>query len=416
MAVLIASPIPEIGCEGIKRSAALDLLQYQETLSANNLRRKNGHSVYGMHIPKYRRNKSKNRAFVEFKKKRCYLPGAFGSAESKTAYAKFIADNIVSKGPVIVPGKRQQTGISVLDLCTQYLAYFKTLHLDDLRGVYANQKYGILPFARAHSHLRADTIGPKHLKEWQKRLADEERSRSYINANISYILKAFRWGAAEELIPASVSQNLYVLPRIRRGETKAKERKKKKPAEQTWVNSVLPHLSPTLQTMLMLQYHTGVRSQSVCMARPSQFTTEDEFLIWCPRHKLEKWGIELVLPLGPRAQLLLVPFLADKTDRWLFVPRGRNSYGKPTRYNSNSYRSALQDGVDRLNAARQKAGLEKLPMWTPHQLRHAKGHMVRDEYGIEAVQAVLGHTRLATSEIYSASRLKLAKLVAKETG
>jgi hypothetical protein len=41
---------------------------------------------------------------------------------------------------------------------------------------------------------------------------------------------------------------------------------------------------------------------------------------------------------------------------------------------------------------------------------------VRNQYGAEAAQAVLGHETLQTTELYSEKRLGLATTVAIETG
>ena len=54
--------------------------------------------------------------------------------------------------------------------------------------------------------------------------------------------------------------------------------------------------------------------------------------------------------------------------------------------------------------------------WTPNQLRHSAGQKVRDKYGLEAAQAVLGHTHAKTTEIYAESNFEIAAKVAREIG
>jgi hypothetical protein len=49
-------------------------------------------------------------------------------------------------------------------------------------------------------------------------------------------------------------------------------------------------------------------------------------------------------------------------------------------------------------------------------LRRAKGHAIRDKFGIEAVAAVLGHASIKAAELYSARSLELAKRIAREVG
>ncbi len=54
--------------------------------------------------------------------------------------------------------------------------------------------------------------------------------------------------------------------------------------------------------------------------------------------------------------------------------------------------------------------------WKPHRLRHAKAQMIRDNYGLEAAQAVLGHSSLTATQIYAKKRLDLAKELAAKCG
>ncbi|MDR3233259.1 MAG: tyrosine-type recombinase/integrase [Planctomycetaceae bacterium] len=45
-----------------------------------------------------------------------------------------------------------------------------------------------------------------------------------------------------------------------------------------------------------------------------------------------------------------------------------------------------------------KAGIE---IWSPNRLRHSAGSKVREKYGLEYAQAVLGHANAKTAEIYA---------------
>jgi len=61
----------------------------------------------------------------------------------------------------------------------------------------------------------------------------------------------------------------------------------------------------------------------------------------------------------------------------------------------------------------KKAGV---PHWTPNQLRHAGGTEVREKFGLEYAQAVLGHSSMNTTEIYAKVSFEKAAKVAKEIG
>lgn len=61
------------------------------------------------------------------------------------------------------------------------------------------------------------------------------------------------------------------------------------------------------------------------------------------------------------------------------------------RYATQPVRVAIQ-------RACEKAGV---PVFTPHQLRHLAGTLVREPYGVDVARALLGHSIASMTEIYS---------------
>jgi site-specific recombinase XerD len=368
-----------------------------------------------MKTPKYRKHSSRDKAFVEWNGARHYFPGKHNSRESTDAYSEFLAKHC---GVVIKkPARPEVRGMSLMSLCATFLATLYEQENGNTRGVYQTYKYALRPLAEEHGHILACDFSPLMLKRWQAKLAEKGLARSYISTCISNIRQTFRWAVSEELLPASVWHALQAVQPLKAGKTPARERRKKKPVPWAWVELLLPMLSPNLRTMVLLQWYSGARSQSVCMARPPQFVQQGDILLWSPRHKTESLGFDLVLPLGPRGQALLAPYLQDQTDRWLFSPRqsaGNRRYHE--RYFSLSYNNCVRSAIQKLNRHLAKENTPPLPLWSVHQLRHAKGHAVRAIYGLEATQAVLGHQQLSTSEVYSAKRLDLAIEVARAMG
>jgi integrase len=368
-----------------------------------------------MKVPKYRKHSTRDRGFVEWKGKRHLLPGSFNSSQSKRAYEDFLKTNcgIVKPAPVLpIPD-----GLTVIGLVNTYLAVLFEQENGDKRSVWGVYKYSLKPFALEYGRELAADFGPLKLKRWQAKLAERELSRAYIDVCVSCVKQTFRWAVSEELIPASVWHGLQSVGSLKGGKSKAKEPVKRQPVPWSWVELVLPEVSPAVRTMLLLQWYTGVRSMSVCHAKPSQFTRDGEFILWRPKHKTERTVGEIVIPLGPRAQAVLAPYLADTTERFLFSPRDTNPhrrYGE--RYTTLAYMQSLRRGIQTLNRKLAAENTPALPHWSPHRLRHSKGHAVRAEFGLEATQAILGHEQIATSEIYSAKRLDLAKEVARRTG
>jgi integrase len=133
--------------------------------------------------------------------------------------------------------------------------------------------------------------------------------------------------------------------------------------------------------------------------------------VWAYRpahHKTEHHGKDRAIYIGPRAQEIL--------RRYLERPAGGNRPGsrgnKPRRYpagqryTNDSLRRAIQRGC-------KKAGV---PLWHPHQLRHARATEIRRELGLEAAQVCLGHSQLAVTELYAEKNERLAATVAKQMG
>jgi len=75
-------------------------------------------------------------------------------------------------------------------------------------------------------------------------------------------------------------------------------------------------------------------------------------------------------------------------------------------YDTHSYRKA----VCRLC---KRAGVE---VWTPNQLRKLAATRVRERYGLDAAQVLLGHSHAQTTEIYAQTNRARVIEIAREQG
>jgi integrase len=57
-----------------------------------------------------------------------------------------------------------------------------------------------------------------------------------------------------------------------------------------------------------------------------------------------------------------------------------------------------------------------VPAWNPLQLRHTAATLIRAKYGLEAAKAILGHSRVETSQLYAERDLGRAEEIMKEIG
>lgn len=379
-----------------------------------------------MKLPKYRRHTSRDKAFIEVDGKRTYLPGAFGSHESRMAYAKLCEAlrsqprRHVSDDRLARPSRREAT---VADVVVAFLTHAKSYYPES-RGSSADEfeccrvvGERLIRFAGL---TPAESFGPLKLKAFRDSLVehrytrgkdDQERrfSRKYINQHLNRARRMFRWAASEELVSSSVWQSLKTVDGLRSGRTEAPDKDKRQPVDWHDVELTLPELSPDLARAVELQWLTGVRPQSIVEAQADQFNLDEK--LWRPRHKNEFRGQDLIVPLGPRAvHLVREQIKCSKSSEFLFCPILSSRRSDPRhslKYTVHTYKQALQ-------RAQKRAGVN--PLWTPHQLRHGRATQVRNAFGLEAAQAVLGHASIDATQIYASRLFDLARRVSDETG
>jgi integrase len=375
-------------------------------------------------LPTYRRHSVRDLGFSQANGKRTYFPGAFGSEESRLAYAKFV-DEIKrqprQRKPTRATFDRPVKGMAtVSDVVVAFTNHAK-IHYPQTRpgvGEYflcKNIGERLIRFAGVQT---AESFGPLKLKAFRDSLLAEvviqgkkekKLSRRYVNAQLSRVRRIFRWAASEELVPESTWTALKSVDGLRAGRTEAPELASKKPVDWSTVKQVLPELSPAIARMVEIQWLTGCRPQSIVAAEASQFDLKKK--IWRPLNKNEWRGQTLVIPLGPRAIKLIKAQIKESEGLpRLFCPirtggRANARYGM--QYTVYSYRQAIQ---------RAQKRLEMSPLWTPHQLRHGRATQIRDRFGLEAAQAVLGHVSIDATQIYASRLFDLARRVLDETG
>jgi integrase len=359
--------------------------------------------------PKYRRHSTRDLGFVEHDGKRIYFAGAYHSAESHEAYREFLK----SQGFITYDAGQEINGAVTLSLlAARFMDYVDASYPSGRKSRGAN----LIGSAKHLLHFSGDDLAvrftPKRLKAFQQWLIERKNklSRRYINDTTANIKFLFKWAVSEELIPVATYQALLTVAGLKRGRTKAKEIPPRRPVTLEHFKATLPKLSATVRVMAQVHWLTGVRSQSLCEARVSQFDRTGKLWLWRPKHKTEHLGHELTVFIGPKAQKLLAPLLdGKKPSDFVFQPknkRGRRSKRYRSFYDPDSYRRAVM----------RAAKLAGVPHWSPHRLRHARGTLVREKHGLEAAQAALGHLRLDTTQLYAQKQLALARMVAETMG
>jgi site-specific recombinase XerC len=82
----------------------------------------------------------------------------------------------------------------------------------------------------------------------------------------------------------------------------------------------------------------------------------------------------------------------------------------------------MTDATERERAeARKRLSVEasewrSMHCWSPNQLRHSRATLLREKFGIEAAQVVLGHSDPKTTLVYAEAQFSKAAEIAKAIG
>lgn len=392
-----------------------------------------------MREPKYRRHTLRDFAFVEFEGRRVRLPGRYNSAKSRAAYHQFIQKHLYepsARDEAEAASIQAKTAadalrggrVTVGGLILAWLDFARTNYPAGHSSEYRNCKHAVTLLATLFGRCAVDEFGPVKLKRVQEAMVVSGSGRNYVNGQLNRIKRMFKWGVSEELVQVNVQQSLLSVSGLREGRTTAKEAERREPADWKDVAPVFEHLPPPVVAMLWLQWYTGARTKSICLATPEQFDRTKESWEWRPRHKSEHLRKTAVIFIGPKLQVVLAPFFDRPADALLFSPREAAVWWNDQRQEKRETKQTRREGLvsiriregydtgtyrQAIRRAQKKAGV---PHWTPHQLRHARGTLVRETYGLEAAQAVLCHESIDATQIYARRRQDVARQIAAETG
>lgn len=418
--------------------------------------------------PRYSLHRASGQAKTRIDGKDIYL-GPFNSPESLDRFEavrrEWLTDHSVD-----------QFTITIDELALRYLEhakeYYRSKDGTPTRTA-DNIRYALRPLVKVHGATRVRDFGPKALKAVRETMITAEHSRNYINGMIGKIKQVFRWGVEEEIVPPQVYEALKSLAWLHAGRSKARETQPVRPVDEGTVNDTLPHLPRIVADMVRLQLLSGARPGELCSMRPcdvSRGTTG----VWTYRpasHKTEHHGRERRVFIGPEGQAVLGQYLDRDADAFCFSPAeaedernatkranretpmtpsqaARKPKGRTIRerYVKDTYNRAVQRAceiafgmptdlryvnrtVARMRDATTKeklAAKERLNKeaaawrmkycWSPNQLRHSRATAIRERYGIEAAQTVLGHADPKVTEIYAERDFDMAARIMREIG
>lgn len=408
-------------------------------------------------VPSYCLHKASGQAVVRIDGHDRYL-GPYGSPASHDAYERAIAEwkTHCTEGEGEGLARRRGNGtetlpeLTVEDVLLRYWLFAQSYYVKDGKPTkeLADMKYALRPVRKLYGDTPARCFGPLALKAVRQSMIETDKlSRGVINNRINRIKRFWKWAVSEQLVPTSVYEGLRTVAGLRYGRTEARETEPIRPVPDEWVEAVLPFLSPQVKTMVQLQRLTGMRPCEVVLMRACDIEMSGDIWVYEPFDHKNRWrGHRRLIPLGPKAQRLIKPFLSLKTDAFLFSPqeaeawrnkerrKGRQTPMTPSqaarepkpnprqakrdRYDTDSYRRAITYALKKANQKRKKENPDacEIPRWCPLQLRHSRATEIRKQFGIEGAQVSLGHARADVTEVYAEKNLGLVVEIARQTG
>ena len=378
-------------------------------------------------IPSYCLHKATRQAYVKLNGKRHYL-GEYGTLKSKQKYHELVYQWDFNGRTPIVPDNE----IYVLDLIDQYYTWACTYYRKpngELSSQVQRIRNAVIKLKEIFGYSLVSDFTPRHLKIVRQGYIDKGLSRTTINGYISVIKHCFKWGVEEGLVAPEVFGAINVIAGLRKGRSEAKENAPISTISEDIISATTTHTSRQVTSLIWLQLYTGARPGELLDLRPIDIDTSGDIWSFQPaRHKTQHHGIQRSILFGKRAQAILTPFLRDRpVHRSLFSPieaeeqrhlrakthRRPNQQATPTIsertlgnvYTIESYRRAI-------HRACAKAGVTQ---WSPNQLRHTAATRIRAEYGLEAAQVILGHSKADVTQVYaerdSAKAISVIKII-----
>jgi integrase len=393
--------------------------------------------------PKYRKHKQSGQAIVTLTDglgvRRDFLLGEYGSAASKQKYDRLVGE-WQAAGRRLTPPENG-SGITINELVHRFRDHARRYYRRP-DGTPTNEvteyRYACRPLRELYGLTPAKDFGPLALKTVRERYIAAGWCRGLVNRRIGRVRHVFKWATSEQLVPPSVYAALRTVAGLAFGRTKAREAEPVEPVSDAAVDAVRPFLSRHVWGLVEFQRYTGCRPGEACIVRACDLDMTGEVWVYRPETHKSAWRNKpRLIAIGPRAQDVVRAFLTTRTEDYLFSPRrareeryaakreARKTPVQPSqvvrakararrqpqklpgdKYRTSSYQHAI-------TAACERAGIEA---WSPNQLRHSHATMIRRQYGLEAAQVALGHSRADVTQVYAERDQALALKIAAEVG
>lgn len=366
----------------------------------------------GDRLPSYRLHKASGQGIVTLSGKDHYL-GGHGTPKSKKRYQEIVAQWLAGGKQPMKPtapadADDDDDGLTVAELVLQFLVWADGHYRKNGASTQepSIMRYATRPLVEMFGALGVNDFGPLALRSVRDEMVRRDMNRQTVNGFTHKIRFIFRWGVGRELVKPEVIVALGAVESLQKGRTEAREPTPTTAPPEGWFEEIIDHVREPVRTGLILQRFTGMRQGEVRQMRPCDLdTTGPTWWYAPPSHKTEHHGMARRIAIGPKGQAALRPMLEGlKPTDLVFVYRSGRGKGNPI--SAIEYSKFLQLACDQM-------GME---YHRPHALRHLRLTEVRASLGLEAAQAVGGHSSANMTERYALLTAEKAEQAAKESG
>ncbi len=316
--------------------------------------------------------------------------GKHGTPESYARYYALLAEynaNGKQAPEKVSPGNLEdETRLAETAILVKHvIADFRHRELPRHSGGHHNRFDNLLKLLdEKHGDDEADSFGPRRLEALRDGFLKKGNCRKYANMKTRFVVRIIKHGVARELVSPDRIVALEALPPLRKGQ--AKDNPKRAAANLNDVKATLPHLCETVVAMVRIQIAKAMRPSELFKMTPGMIDRSGDVWFYRPvEHKTADHGVVKAVPILGDALEALTPFLFGDAHEICFQTHLGTPWDKDS-YRRHITRACEDNGITR---------------WTPYMLRHTAAQQVRDEAGAEAAQALLGHSRLSTTEVYA---------------
>lgn len=397
-------------------------------------------------LPSYRCHVASGQGYTVRKGKSYYF-GPYGHPDSEPKFWRKMAEwSALNADPT--PNTSPGSSPWVSELISAFLKYAARKYVKDGRPTseLAVYRSAVQPALDLYCNVPSAEFGPIALETIRQQWVMQGLSRKTINKYVSRIVRVWKWGVSQQIVPVSAWQALTSLEPLRQGQ--GRDNPKIIPALDGQINAVQPFVSRQVWAMIQFQLATGCRPHEACQVRFVDIDTTKELWAYRPGSwKTQHHGTDRVVYLGPVAQGIVTEWQRKNPEELLWQPREArqdwlDAHGGTKRpvgkfqsghqYTATSYGRAIERacekafgcpahlkrlyrpkvGDDIEQIKKDAANWRKAHCWSPNQLRHAAATRIRATYGIEVARIILGHASAVTTEVYAeVDRLKAVQAV-----